>query len=300
MDLSTLSWWAQLPYHLDNTLLTLMGGSVFCFGTDPLGGGFPIRFYGLMYLMAFFTVYQMMRFFIRRDGLKISDQNMESLLTYVVLGILLGGRLFYVIFYNWDYYSEHLGEVFMPFKNGQFVGIAGMSYHGGLTGAIVGGLLYIRKYKIQNIWEYLNVAFLCTPLGYTWGRLGNFLNGELYGRQAPEGSMIGMYFPSDPHHLLRYPSQIFEMCGEGLLLFGILLLLRNFKWSKDQMLPLYLMGYGVIRYMVEFFREPDAQLGLQALGMSRGQQLCATMILVGLVLFVLRRRYVNKQNQVAA
>lgn len=298
MDLSTASWWAQLPYHLDNTLVTIMGGSVFCFGSDPLGGGLPIRFYGLMYLAAFFTVYQMMKFFIRRDRLDISDHHMENLLTYVVIGILLGGRIFYVFLYNWDYYAHHLSEIILPFKNGQFVGIAGMSYHGGLVGATLGGLLYIRKSKIHNIWDYLNTAFLCTPLGYTWGRLGNFLNGELYGRQAPADSWIGMYFPSDSQHLLRYPSQLFEMFGEGILLFLVLLFLRRFNWSKNQMFPLYIIGYGMVRYVVEFFREPDAQLGLLTFGMSRGQQLCAAMIVTGVVIIFVRRRYLAKSNTV--
>ena len=187
---------------------------------------------------------------------------------------------------------NNLSEIFLPFSDGQFVGIAGMSFHGAVIGGSLLGTIYIIIKKLD--WkECANAVFFATPLAYSFGRFGNFMNGELYGRQT--SSPIGMYFPSDPHKL-RYPSQLFEMFGEGLLLFGILWIFRKIPATKNLMMPFFFIGYGAIRFFIEYFREPDAHIGLNSLGFSQGQVLCAIMILIGIILipFFVRKKQEEK------
>ena len=184
-------------------------------------------------------------------------------------------------------------EIISPFRYDSdlgftFVGISGMSYHGGLIGAIVFGIIGMRKNKLP-VWETLNLGFLAAPLGYSWGRWGNFVNGELFGEVTT--SPIGMLFPMAHDLQLRHPSQLYEMLFEGVILFGILFWLSHYKTFKKQMLPLYLMGYGTFRFFIEFFRHPDNFLGRNDLiGMSRGQTLCVLMIVAGIVLFIWEHR----------
>ena len=159
-----------------------------------------------------------------------------------------------------------------------------MSYHGGLIGAILFGILGMRKNKLP-VWGTLNLGFLAVPLGYSWGRWGNFVNGELFGEITT--SPIGMIFPAAGDFQLHHPSQLYEMVFEGIILFGILFWLSHYKLFKKQMFPLYLMGYGIFRFFIEFFRRPDNFLGRNDLiGMSRGQTLCLLMALAGLILFI--------------
>jgi phosphatidylglycerol:prolipoprotein diacylglycerol transferase len=197
-----------------------------------------------------------------------------------------------VLFYNLPHFLEHPGEILWPFRDGQFIGIAGMSYHGGMIGAAVGGLWFLHREKVKDYWMYLNLGFLAAPAGYTWGRLGNFLNGELYGRTTD--APIGMLFPTDPTKQIRHPSQAYEMIGEGILLFGVLLFLRRFEATRNMMFPCYLMGYGIVRFFIEYFREPDAHIGLSTLGLSRGQFLCVAMILAGVAIMVWKKRQIAK------
>ena len=195
-----------------------------------------------------------------------------------------------MIFYNLGYYAQHPLDAILPFSfDGgiHFTGISGMSYHGGLIGSFLSGSYYIHREKL-NYWLVVNLTFLSVPLGYTWGRLGNFLNGELYGR--PTDHPIGMLFPMDKSQLLRHPSQLYEMAFEGVALFAALVFLRRFSSLKNHTMALYIMGYGLVRFCIEFFREPDAHIGLNAFGASRGQLLCAAMVLIGLALYVWGRR----------
>jgi len=269
------SWWNLLPQQMDGTLITI--------------GNFPIRYYGLMYLAAFFTVFQTMKKIIADEKLPISRVQLEGLSTWIIVGILLGARFGYIFFYNLGYYLDHPLEIILPvrFDNGiRFTGISGMSYHGGLIGAVVGGSLFIHKQKL-NYWMTVNLAFTAAPLGYTWGRIGNFLNGELYGRKTD--AAIGMLFPNADGEALRHPSQLYEAFGEGILLFAVMYYLRKKFNLGKHMMGIYLIGYGTVRFIVEFFREPDAHIGLNTLGMSRGQILCAVMIIAGTGLIVYRR-----------
>jgi phosphatidylglycerol:prolipoprotein diacylglycerol transferase len=283
-----ITFWQTLPLHLDPTFITIFGEKGFQFGSDFSGKGFPIRYYGLMYIIGFAVNIGLLKKMCRKSEIDVSESIMENLCIWVIAGILLGGRLGYVLFYNLSYYMRNLGEIFLPFSGSEFVGISGMSFHGAVLGGILGGTIYTFIKKL-NWKECANAIFYVTPLGYTFGRLGNFMNGELYGRKTD--SLIGMYFPDDPTNL-RFPSQLFEMVGEGVFLFGILWFLRKFLKAEKLMMPFYLIAYGLIRFLIEFYREPDAHIMLNTLGLSRGQMLCSAMIISGAVLlpFFMNRR----------
>ena len=157
-----------------------------------------------------------------------------------------------------------------------------MSYHGGLIGVIFAGWLYVRKNRL-NPWDFIDLLSPAAPLGYTFGRLGNFINGELYGRVTT--SPIGMYFPLDDTHKLRHASQLYEAFFEGIFLFAVLWSVRKLKLPKGAMIALYLIGYGLVRFFIEFFREPDEHLGFVVFSFSMGQLLCASMIVAGGLLY---------------
>jgi len=157
-----------------------------------------------------------------------------------------------------------------------------MSYHGGLIGVIFAAWYYVRKEKL-DWWNVVDLYIPAIPLGYTFGRLGNFINGELYGRLTT--SPIGMYFPMAPAGELRHPSQLYEAFFEGIFLFAILWSIRKIKLPKGAMLALYLIGYGVVRFFIEYFREPDAHIGFVFLSFSMGQILCSLMIAGGIFLY---------------
>jgi phosphatidylglycerol:prolipoprotein diacylglycerol transferase len=271
-----LYWWQHLPTHLDPVLIHL--------------GPLRIQWYGLMYLVAFTVVYFLARARCRNeDRFRIyDDEFLKNILTYAFIGVLAGGRLGYVLFYNLQYYALHPFEVIAPFSlhgGFHFTGISGMSYHGGVTGAVVGAYLFCRRHKA----DFLNLCDLFAPvipLGYTFGRLGNFINGELWGRVTDHP--IGMFFPLSPDPgLLRHPSQLYEAFFEGVFLFAVFLFLRRRKLPKGSMFPAYVFGYGFVRFFIEFFREPDRHLGFVLLGrFSRGQELCAAMMIFAIGVFL--------------
>jgi phosphatidylglycerol:prolipoprotein diacylglycerol transferase len=157
-----------------------------------------------------------------------------------------------------------------------------MSYHGGLIGVLFAAWFFIRKNNLnyRDMWDLITPA---APLGYTFGRIGNFINGELYGRTT--SSAVGMYFPLSPESGLRHPSQLYEAFFEGIFLFVILWTIRKKKLPKGSLLGLYLMGYGVVRFLIEFFREPDSHLGFVFFSFSMGQVLCAAMVCCGVILY---------------
>jgi len=274
------SWWNTIPLHLNPTAITILN--------------FPIRWYGLMYLFAFFFGYHLIWHFTNKYKIQqMKREQLEAVMTWLIAGVLLGARFGYVFFYNFDYYINHISEIIMPFSfdgGFHFTGISGMSYHGGLIGSFLAASYAIKQQKL-DYWKSVNTIFLVVPLVYTFGRLGNFINGELYGRVTESG--IGMLFPLAPERppVLRHPSQIYEMCFEGFVLFGILYALwRIYPSLRNHVMALYLIGYGVARFFIEFFREPDAHIGLNFLSMSRGQMLCSAMILSGVALWAWRKR----------
>lgn len=286
-----LSWWNLIPTYFDGTAIEL--------------GNFPVRWYGIMYIFAFVTAYLTLWHINKKDKLGYTKDQFDSLFTWIIAGIILGARLGYVIFYKPGYYLANPTEILLPMTHDalgyHFSGIAGMSYHGGLILGIVFTIIGLKRNKM-DVWKGLNLCFLAAPLAYTWGRWGNFINGELYGEVTT--SAIGMYFPlahdsSLANPILHHPSQLYEMCFEGVILFVLLYNLRRIPLLKDKMPCLYLMGYGLFRFFIEFFRKSDAHLGRDDLfGMSRGQTLCSVMVLSGLIWLIVMIYRQKKQAKV--
>jgi phosphatidylglycerol:prolipoprotein diacylglycerol transferase len=275
-----LTWWQHLPENLSPVLFKI--------------GPLTLRYYGLMYVVAFTIVYFLAVYRITHEPeAPMSKEQAGDLMTVMILGLILGARLGYVIFYNPSYYLNHPLEIFLPFEFShgiKFTGIAGMSYHGGLIGTLVAALWYCRRAGIA----FLKAADLFIPgipLGYTFGRLGNFINGELYGRITQQA--IGMVFPDAPGNFLRHPTQLYEAFFEGIFLFAILWSCRKIRLPKGAMIACYLTGYGMVRFCIEFFREPDAQLGFVFLWFTMGQVLCFFMICGGIGFYY----YLSKQKQ---
>ena len=225
-----------------------------------------------------------------RSRFHVSRQQVNDLTTMIILGLMIGARLGYVVFYNFSYFLKHPLEIFLPFEfsNGiTFTGISGMSYHGGVIGILIAGWLYTRKNAI-NLRDMADLYIPGIPLGYTFGRLGNFINGELYGRVTT--APIGMYFPLSPQRTLRHPSQLYEAFFEGIFLFAVMWSIRKVGAPRGAMLAFYLIGYGLVRFFIEFYREPDAHIGFVVGVFTIGQMLCAGMIAAGVVLFFYFRR----------
>jgi phosphatidylglycerol:prolipoprotein diacylglycerol transferase len=255
-------------------------------------GFFQIRYYSLMYIVAFLLTYVLVSYRIKRDGYDYSLETIQDFFVWAIVGLILGARLGYVLFYHCDYYLRHPLEILLPFDFSQgfkFVGISGMSYHGGAMGVLIVTTIFCWKNRI-NFWRFADLFCTAIPLGYTFGRIGNFINGELYGRMTDVP--WGMYFPLDPTHQLRHPSQLYEAFFEGIVLFVILWSLRKKGTFDGFFFALYLFGYGVVRFVIEFLREPDMHLGFIWASLSMGQLLCVLMMLAGLGVFVYRRSVV--------
>ena len=269
-----ISHWNYLPQYINPIFLTI--------------GNFQVRYYGLMYLVAFTITYLLVLFRIKKENIAFKKEAIDNYFIWAILSVLIGGRLGYALFYNLRYYIKHPLEVILPFDidNGfQYTGLYGMSYHGALIGVILASIGFCLKYKL-NFWLFVDLLAPVVPLGYTFGRLGNFINGELYGRVTTVP--WGMYFPLDPAHQLRHPSQLYEALFEGLFLFIVLWSLRKKVAVPGALVSLYLIGYGAIRFILEFFREPDQQLGFILGPFSMGQLLCFAMVLTGLVILAVR------------
>jgi phosphatidylglycerol:prolipoprotein diacylglycerol transferase len=252
-------------------------------------GAFQIRYYSLMYIVAFMLTYILVAYRIKRDGYDYSLEIIQDYFIWAIIGLILGARLGYVLFYHFDYYLIHPLEILLPFdfsRGIRFVGISGMSYHGGAIGVLLASMIFCWKRKI-DFWNFADLFSPAIPLGYTFGRIGNFINGELYGRMTDVP--WGMYFPHDPTRQLRHPSQLYEAFFEGIVLFIILWSLRKKKTFDGFFFSLYLIGYGMIRFIIEFLREPDLHLGFIWASLSMGQLLCLLMMAAGMGVFAYRR-----------
>jgi len=241
-------------------------------------GSFAIHWYGLMYLMAFAQFLLLGRLRIRSpqyQALGWSYKELEDLLFAGVLGVVLGGRLGYTLFYQPDFYLTHPLNILKLWEGG-------MSFHGGLLGVILAMLWFAHRHK-TTFFVVSDLVAPLVPFGLAFGRLGNFINGELWGR--PTDLPWAMIFPQ-VDSLPRHPSQIYQFLGEGILL-GIILWIFSIKPRPlGQVSGLFLLGYGVCRFLAEFAREPDAFLGLLGLGLSMGQWLSLPMIFFGFYLIV--------------
>ena len=289
--------------------------------------GLPIRWYGLMYIVAFITAYFLVRKQIKEKELKITDDSLVNAFSYAILGVLLGARIFYALVYDKSgIYRANPLLIFWPFDSGfNFIGLQGMSYHGGLIGGVAGFAIY-SKIKKTSFLEIGDLAAVAIPAGYTFGRLGNFANGELFGRVT--AAPWGMLFPDAPSfniretwvaeiatkagfdlsaisayvNLPRHPSQLYEAFFEGIVLWAFLwFFMRKRKLAPGTLIGAYIAGYGFVRFFIEYFREPDHHIGFiislsskpsyiyrfdSFLNFTMGQLLCFLMIASGL-LFIL-------------
>jgi phosphatidylglycerol:prolipoprotein diacylglycerol transferase len=247
-------------------------------------GPLQIRWYGLMYVLGFAASLLLVRYQIKKFGFRELAVHFENLNLVLIISLVLGGRLGYVLFYNLPYYLNHPAEIMATWQGG-------MSFHGGMLGLIIGAVIFCRIKKLE-FWRTADLYVVTIPIGLGLGRIGNFINGELYGRVTD--MPWGMVFPGGGP-LPRHPSQLYESFLEGLVLFLVLWILKEKQrppssWPSGSMIALFLVLYGVFRFGVEFFREPDTHLGLIALGMTMGQLLSSLMIVAGIVIFLVRKK----------
>jgi len=227
---------------------------------DPVAitiAGIQVHWYGIMYALALLSAIYIAHWIIKKDNLDISKDTLDSYIWWVEIGVILGARLGYILFYdpNTSYYLANPWQIFNPFaQDGTFVGISGMSYHGALAGFIIASLLWCKKYKI-SFWFMSDIAALSVPLGYIFGRIGNFVNQELVGRTTDVS--WGIYVDG----VLRHPSALYEAFLEGFVVFVILFIVRTKKQFDGQLGLLYVILYSIMRIVAETFRQPDVQLG---------------------------------------
>jgi len=246
-------------------------------GFDPIAiklGPIAVRWYGLMYLVAFLSGWWLGRRRIAAGLAPVSRDQFDDLLFYAVLGIILGGRLGYVLLYKPAYFLAHPVEIL-------YVWQGGMAFHGGFLGVLAAMAIFARRHRL-DWWRIMDFVAPLVPLGLAAGRLGNFINGELWGRvtDAPWGMVFRDAGPEP-----RHPSQLYQFALEGLALFALLWWFSSRPRPRAQVSALFLIGYGVFRFLAEFGREPDSFIGLMALGLSYGQWLSLPMIVAGIALF---------------
>ncbi len=234
-------------------------------------GPLELRWYSLMYIIGLTVVYYFLRYGSRKGSLKMNYEQIENLMVYGLVGMILGARLTYVFVYNFPHYLEHPNEILAVWKGG-------LSFHGALIGITAAIYLFAKKFHLNffNITDHVCVS---VPVGLGFGRIGNFINGELWGRvtDAP----WGMVFP-DGGDLPRHPSQLYESMLEGwLMLIVMAYLYRKKTYPPGFLSGVFLIGYGSVRFVIEFFREPDSQLGTVLGPFSMGQILCAIMWMAG-------------------
>ena len=244
----------------------------------------------MMYILAFATVYLIVMARYKIEKPRVDKEIAQNWFMYAILGVILGGRVGYVLFYDPGMILSNPLGILLPVdvNNGfRFTGLAGMSFHGGVIGVALLSMLYVRQQEISFL-VLADLVVPAIPLGYTFGRLGNFINGELYGRVT--SVPWGMYFPDDYTKQLRHPSQLYEAFFEGIVLFALLWAIRKNKKLELLIFPIYLIGYGVVRFFIEFVRQPDTHLGTVLGPFSMGQILCFAMIAAGAGLILLIRR----------
>jgi phosphatidylglycerol---prolipoprotein diacylglyceryl transferase len=247
---------------------------------DPVAlslGPVSIHWYGLTYLVAFGLFLWLCHQRIKQPHVATlgwTRRDVEDLLFWGVLGVVIGGRLGYAFFYQPSHYIDHPLEALAVWKGG-------MSFHGGMLGVIVAMVGFAKSRGLSWL-AVTDLIAPCVPTGLASGRIGNFINGELWGRAADPSLPWAMVFPQSGWLVARHPSQLYQFLLEGMLLFIVLWLYARKPRGLGQVSGVFLLGYGMLRFTVEYFREPDSYLGLLALNLSLGQWLCLPMMLVGL------------------
>lgn len=241
-------------------------------------GSLEIRWYGIAYVVGIIAAAFVARYFAKRRKIKLSDDDLLTFLIFMILGVLLGGRLGYCLFYNPSYYFANPAQILA-------VGDGGMSFHGGLIGVIIAMFAAVKVLKI-HFFDFADLAAIGTPIGLFFGRIANFINGELWGRVSD--SKYALVFPG-AGPLPRIPSQLIEAATEGILLFAIMIVIACKKppVPRGLLSGVLLTGYGVARIFSEFFREPDAHIGyLFGDWLSAGMLLSLPMVFVGVGIII--------------
>ena len=240
-----------------------------------------IRWYSLAYLFGITIGWSLCKkIFIKNSDI---GEKFDDYITYLIIGIILGGRLGYIIFYNFNYYSHNILDIFKIWQGG-------MSFHGGLLGIILSSIIFAKKNN-QDPFEYMDLVSLVAPIGIFFGRLANFINSELYGKTT-EVLWSVTFIKVD--NLPRHPSQLYEAVLEGVILFLILMYFRkkNYLTKPGLISGLFLIFYSIFRFVVEFFRVPDEQLGYLILNLSMGQIISLMFLTIGTILF-----YIKNENK---
>ncbi len=242
----------------------------------------PVHWYGIMYVLALLSALYIGKYFIKRDKLDFKAGQLDVYFIYVEIGVILGARLGYILFYDTQtfYYISHPWQIFNPFVNGEFIGIRGMSYHGAVLGFLIGTYLYSKKNKVA-FGKIMDLVAISIPLAYVFGRVGNFLNQELIGRHTDVS--WGIYVDG----ILRHPSQLYEAILEGLGVFLVVYAYRRFKTFSGELILVYAMSYGIFRFIAEIYRAPDSQIGYVCCNsVTFGQILSLSMSLLGALTWI--------------
>ncbi len=231
-------------------------------------GAFEIRYYGLIFVLGFVIAYFLLIYLSKEKKLSLTKEDISDLLFYLLIGVIVGARLFYILFYNLNFYLSSPLDMFAVWRGG-------LSFHGGLVGAIIAIFVFCKKKKI-GFYDIADIAVLPTALGLAFGRIGNFLNGELYGRITDVPWAVKFKDAEG----FRHPSQLYESL-KNFTIFGALWFVKNKKLPKGFLFWSFVTMYSVLRFTVEFFREPDPQLGFIVYNLTMGQLLSIILFLVG-------------------
>jgi phosphatidylglycerol:prolipoprotein diacylglycerol transferase len=239
----------------------------------------PVHWYGLMYVLALSSALFIAKYFIKKEKLALTTEQLDAYFIYVEIGVILGARLGYILFYdaNTSYYLTHPWQIFNPFVNGEFVGIRGMSYHGAVIGFVTGTYIYSKRHKVA-FGALMDLIALSIPLAFVFGRIGNFLNQELIGRTTDVewGILVD--------GVLRHPSQLYEAFLEGIMVFVVVYTYKNYKKFSGELALVYAFSYGVFRAIAEIWRAPDVQIGYVCCNaITQGQVMSLGMSLVALL-----------------
>lgn len=264
-----MQYWNHIYEHFDPVAFSLFG--------------LPVHWYGMMYVLALVAALYGAKWYVRYDNVPIDTPTLDAYFIWVEIGVILGARLGYILFYDPDtaYYLAHPWQMFNPFKEGEFVGIRGMSYHGAVIGFFIASFLFSRRKRV-HFGLLMDIVAVAVPLGYVFGRIGNFLNQELVGRvtDVPWGIYV--------HGALRHPSQLYEAVLEGVVVFLAIWIYRKHRRFMGELILLYGFAYGAMRFTAEFWRAPDPQLGFLCCGwVTMGQVLSAVMMLAAVTLWPL-------------
>lgn len=231
-----------------------------------------IRYYGLMYALGFLITYFLLLFLAKERKMSLDKEKILDLIVYSMIGTILGGRMGYILFYNLPFYFRNPLEILAIWHGG-------MSFHGGFIGVTIAALIFCRKHKI-NFWKLADMTVIPLAISLFFGRIGNFINGELVGRITT----VPWAFKFPGVEGYRHPSQLYE-AGKNLFIFIVLWFNRNKKYKDGSYYAIFIMMYSVLRFSIEFFRQPDSQIGFLVFGLSMGQILCVISFSIGAYLW---------------